>query len=51
MFGHSVKLFDLLGFEIKIDASWLLIAALIVWSLASGYLPQVLPGLEQGVYL
>ncbi|MBF9058075.1 CBS domain-containing protein [Rhodobacterales bacterium HKCCSP123] len=51
MFGHSVKLFDLFGFEIKVDASWLLIAALIVWSLASGYLPQVLPGLGQGAYL
>lgn len=51
MFGHSVRLFDLLGFEIKIDASWLLIAALIVWSLASGYLPQVLPGLSGGAYV
>lgn len=51
MFGHSVKLFDLFGFEIKVDASWLLIAALIVWSLASGYLPQVLPGLGPGAYL
>jgi Zn-dependent protease/predicted transcriptional regulator len=51
MFGHSVKLFDLFGFEIKVDASWLLIAALIVWSLASGYLPQVLPGLGQGAYV
>ena len=51
MFGHSVKLFDLFGFEIKVDASWLLIAALIVWSLASGYLPEVLPGLGQLAYL
>ena len=51
MFGHSVKLFDLFGFEIKVDASWLLIAALIVWSLASGYLLQVLPGLGQGAYV
>jgi len=51
MFGHSVKLFDLFGFEIKIDASWLLIAALIVWSLSSGYFPQVLPGFNSGGYL
>ena len=51
MFGHSIKLFDLFGFEIKIDASWLLIAALIVWSLSSGYFPQVLPGLTQTGYL
>lgn len=51
MFGHSVKLFDLFGFEIKIDASWLLIAALIVWSLSSGYFPQVLPDLTTTAYL
>jgi Zn-dependent protease len=51
MFGHSIKLFDLLGFEIKIDASWLLIAALIVWSLSSGYFPQVVPDLTQTAYL
>jgi Zn-dependent protease len=51
MFGHSVKLFDLFGFEIKIDASWLLIAALIVWSLSSGYFPQVLPDLTPTAYL
>lgn len=51
MFGHSVKLFDLFGFEIKIDASWLLIAGLIVWSLSSGYFPQVLPDLAPMAYL
>lgn len=51
MFGHSIKLFDLFGFEIKVDASWLLIAGLIVWSLSSGYFPQVLPGLGEGAYL
>lgn len=51
MFGHSVKLFTLLGFEIKVDASWLLIAALIVWSLSSGYFPQSTPGLTQTAYL
>jgi Zn-dependent protease len=51
MFGHSIKLFDLFGFEIKIDASWLLIAALIVWSLSSGYFPQVLPDLTSTAYL
>lgn len=45
MFGQSIKLFDLLGFPIRVDASWFLIAALIVWSLATGYFPQALPGL------
>jgi len=51
MFSHSVRLFDLFGFEIRIDASWLLIAALIVWSLSSGYFPEVLPGLDASGYL
>ncbi|AHM04024.1 hypothetical protein roselon_01645 [Roseibacterium elongatum DSM 19469] len=51
MFSHSIRLFDLFGFEIRIDASWLLIAALIVWSLSSGYFPQVLPGLDPTGYL
>ena len=51
MFGQSIKLFDLFGFEIRIDASWFLIAALIVWSLSSGYFPQTLPGLAQMTYV
>lgn len=51
MFGPSIKLFDLLGFPIRIDASWFVIAALIVWSLSSGYFPQALPGMGPMTYL
>lgn len=51
MFSHSIRLFDILGFQIKVDPSWLLIAALIVWSLSSGYFPQVAPGLETPAYV
>lgn len=39
MFQRSVKLFKLLGFEVKIDLSWIIIAALIVWSLSTGLFP------------
>jgi Zn-dependent protease/predicted transcriptional regulator len=39
MFGKSIKLFKLFGFEIKIDLSWIFIAVLISWSLAIGYFP------------
>jgi len=39
MFGKSIKLFKLFGFEIKIDLSWIFIAVLIAWSLAIGYFP------------
>ena len=51
MFSRAVKLVDIFGFQIKVDPSWLLIAALIVWTLSSGYFPQALPGLGQGDYL
>ncbi|MFW5881627.1 MAG: site-2 protease family protein [Roseicyclus sp.] len=51
MFTHSVRLFDIFGFEIRIDASWLVIAALIVWSLSQGYIPSVLPEVEPGTAL
>jgi len=39
MFGKSIKLFKLFGFEVKIDLSWIFIAVLITWSLAKGYFP------------
>ena len=44
MFSRSFKLMTLLGFEVKIDPSWFLIAALITWSLAAGYFPIAVPG-------
>jgi len=40
MFGRSVSLFKLFGFEIKVDISWLILAALVTWSLASGLFPE-----------
>ncbi|HEY9040131.1 MAG TPA: site-2 protease family protein [Roseovarius sp.] len=43
MFSKSFKIMSLLGFDIKIDPSWFLIAALITWSLATGYFPIVFP--------
>ncbi|NNK78492.1 MAG: site-2 protease family protein [Litoreibacter sp.] len=51
MFSRSVKILTLLGFDIKVDPSWLLIAALIVWSLSSGYFPVVMPGATDEIYL
>lgn len=43
MWGRPITVTRLGGFDIKVDASWFLIAALIVWSLFRGYLPQALP--------
>lgn len=44
MFKNAVQLFEIFGFKLKVDPSWLLIAALIVWSLSTSYFPPALPG-------
>ncbi len=50
MFGHRVTLFELFGFKVHVDASWLLLAVLVVWSLATAYFPPVLPGYPAATY-
>lgn len=51
MWSQPVRIARLAGFDIKIDANWLLIAALIVWSLATGYFAQRFPGGRQETLL
>ncbi len=51
MFGKGVKLFSLLGFEVRIDASWLLLAVLIIFSLTGGYFPARYEGLSRATYI
>lgn len=50
MFGKRWHLFDLFGFKIQLDASWLLLAALVTWSLAKRVFPQFYPDLDVRVY-
>jgi Zn-dependent protease len=50
MFGRTVRLFKIFGFEIRVDMSWLLLAALITWSLASGLFPEYHKGLSIEAY-
>jgi Zn-dependent protease/predicted transcriptional regulator len=50
MFGRSVSLFKIFGFEIKIDLSWLILAALITWSLATGLFPEYYKELPRAAY-
>jgi Zn-dependent protease/CBS domain-containing protein len=50
MFGKRVTLFKLLGFEIRLDMSWILIVVLITWTLAAGYFPYRIPGLTTPTY-
>lgn len=50
MFGPSIRIFRLFGFDVRIDASWLIVAALLTWSLAVGIFPREFPGLSIGQY-
>ena len=41
MFAHRVPLFKLFGFQVWIDWSWLILALLITWSLATAVFPMI----------
>ncbi|MEN8260559.1 MAG: site-2 protease family protein [Pseudomonadota bacterium] len=47
---RQYSLFRLFGFEVKIDVSWLLLALLIVWTLAAGLFPTKYPDLHHQTY-
>ena len=47
----SVELGRIAGVRISVNWSWLIIFALIVWTLASGVFPSQNPGLSDGTYL
>ncbi|PTQ13300.1 site-2 protease family protein [Sphingomonas oleivorans] len=51
MFIYRVRLFSLFGFKVYMDASWLLLALLIVWSLALGVFPSLVPGYRMSIYV
>lgn len=51
MFSNTIRLFNIDGFEIKLDPSWFLIAGLITWTLSTQYFPVTLPGLTGTAYL
>ena len=50
MFGKKIHLFSLFGFDVGIDISWMLLAILIMWSLATGLFPYYFKGLPTTVY-
>lgn len=50
VFGKRVTLFRLLGFEVRVDLSWLVLAVLITWSLAVGVFPYYNEGLAPATY-
>jgi Zn-dependent protease len=47
----SVELFTIRGIRIGINWSWLVVFALIVWTLATGIFPSENPGLSDGTYV
>jgi Zn-dependent protease/CBS domain-containing protein len=47
----NIRLGRIGGVEVRINWSWLVIFALIVWSLADGIFPSQNPGLSRGVHL
>ena len=47
MFGRRITLFKLFGCEVRLDASWIVIAALVTWSLAIAVFPSAYPGLAR----
>ena len=46
----TVRLLTVFGIPINVNASWVLIYALITWTLAVGYFPRQLPGMEPLAY-
>jgi len=50
MFGKPVSLFKIFGFEVKIDFSWIILAVLIMWSLARGFFPEYYKELPAAAY-
>jgi Zn-dependent protease len=48
--GGSIRIASIGGIPIHVHSSWLLIYALITWTLAVGYFPRVLPNLPALAY-
>jgi Zn-dependent protease/CBS domain-containing protein len=51
MLGKRIKLFKLLGFEVGIDLSWIIIVILVAWSLSTGFFPFRYKNLSTQTYL
>ena len=50
MFGQRIKIFSLLGFEVRVDLSWIVLAVLVTWSLARGVFPDYFENLSERTY-
>ncbi|MCF6147402.1 MAG: CBS domain-containing protein [Candidatus Kuenenia sp.] len=50
MFGRGISLFKIFNFQIRVDASWFIIALLVAWSLAHSFFPHYYKGLSNVAY-
>lgn len=50
MFGARHKIMTLAGFEVRVDASWFILALLVTWSFATMVFPGEVPGLSSLAY-
>lgn len=50
MFRSRLTLFRIAGIAIRIDASWIVLAVLVTWSLAASLFPAQYRGLSRGTY-
>lgn len=50
MFLSRIKIFTLAGFTVWMDVSWLILAALLTWTLALGEFPRAVPNLAAETY-
>src|SRR5258706_7773037 len=48
--SQEIDLFKVAGVQIAVDYSWLIIFALVLWSLSAGYFPALHPGLTRVEY-
>jgi Zn-dependent protease/predicted transcriptional regulator len=51
MAARRWTLLRLFGFEIRFDLTWLILFALVIWTLSAGYFPEAYGHLSRGTYL
>jgi len=50
LFDKGIHLFTLFGFEVRLNWTWLILAVLITWSLATGFFPAYSPDMQTSTY-
>ncbi len=50
MFTRRITVFQLFGFAVRVDASWLFLAVLVTWTLAANVFPGRAPDLPEATY-